>query len=123
MQPFSFFRTIRIEFNHKHLEYFTEIDGVSLQGVKYVCEFADIESLSDKDRFNRSRQLKGPIQRKLESVKFKPVTQAKHEDVLRDFLMKDLENFITEINDGVRSANVPDEQNKFTLEKMPVSDR
>lgn len=35
--------------------------------------------------------------------------------------MRDLENFITEINGGARNVQVPDEQSKFTLEKMPVS--
>lgn len=89
--------------------------------MKYVCDLTDAENLSDKERFNRSRQIKGPIQRKLESVKFKPVSHAKHENVLRDFLMRDLENFITEINGGARNVQVPDEQSKFTLEKMPVS--
>lgn len=49
------------------------------------------------------------------------MTREKHEYVLRHFLMEDLDSFVAEISNGVRNVNVPDEQSKFTLEKMPVS--
>lgn len=74
---------------------------------------------------------KGPIQRKLEKVSFKTCvpTNQNQDQMLKDFLIKDLENFIAEINCGnVNGAsgsdtNVPDsvEYTPCTLKNMPVS--
>lgn len=116
-------RILRIEFNHKHLEYFTEIDGVVLTGLKYNFDRSNA-TLSEKEQFYRLHPNKGPIQRRLESVQFKPVAQ-ENRDVLKDFLIKDLENFIAEINSGSCSSNeiVPDDKDhaQFTLRDLPVS--
>lgn len=118
---------IRIEFNHQHLDYFTEIDGVLLEGIKYD----DAERSKLQMSMMRPHSEKGPIQRKLEKVSFKtlPTTNENQDQVLKDFLIKDLENFIAEFNCGNGSncskLSVPDEseQNKFTLKNMPVGQR
>lgn len=117
-------RIIRIEFNHKHLEYFTEIDGVELTGLKYNFDRSN-DALTEKEQFYRLHPNKGPIQRRLESVQFKPVAH-ENRDVLKDFLIKDLENFIAEINSGSGSSCneiIPDykEDTQFTLKNLPVS--
>lgn len=121
-------KIIRIEFNHSNLEYFTEIDGVLLEGIKY--DDSDYRNMQLQS-LNRSQTHKGPIQRKLEKCSFKTVltsTQNQDQDqVLKDFLIKDLENFIAEINISGSSitsiSNVPDdmESTPFTLKNMPVS--
>lgn len=97
-----------------------------LNGVKYICDQIDSDNLSEKERFMRSFRDKGPIQRKLESVQFKPVACERHADVLRNFLMNDLEMFITEMNGSVNRTNicneVPDDiKTKITLNNLPVS--
>lgn len=48
-------RIIRIEFNHRSLDYFTEIDGVLLEGVKFAPR-DDLQQL-----MNLSQGNKGPI--------------------------------------------------------------
>lgn len=110
-------KIIRIEFNHRHLDYFTEIDGVLLEGIKYDS--------SDENKLNAMyprHMQKGPIQRKLENVSFNtvPPTNQNHNRVL-----KDLENYIAEINCGYLNGSgsiVPDDTDTapFTLKNMPV---
>lgn len=121
-------KIIRIEFNHSNLEYFTEIDGVLLEGIKY--DDSDYRKMQLQS-LNRSETHKGPIQRKLEKCSFKTVlTSNQNQDqdqLLKDFLIKDLENFIAEINISGSSitsiSNVPDDMESapFTLKNMPVS--
>lgn len=114
-------RIIRIEFNHRNLDYFTEIDGVVLDGIKYTPR-ADLQQLMNLTQTN-----KGPIQRKLEKVSFTTVSAAKQnqDQYLKDFLIKDLEHFIAKINcdDRGLSPSVPDasDKNPYTLKNMPVS--
>lgn len=108
-------RIIRIEFNHRNLDYFTEIDGVVLKGVK-LRPCGDLQHL-----MNLTHSNKGPIQRKLEKVSFTTVsTLANHKD--HDQLLRDLESFIAKINcnDRILSPTVPD-ADPFTLKNMPVS--
>lgn len=115
-------RIIRIEFNHRNLDYFTEIDGVLLEGVKFTPR-GDLQQLMDLSQAN-----KGPIQRKLEKVSFTtvPASNQNQDQMLKDFLIRDLENFIAKINCGDNqslSPCVPDacEKNPHTLQNMPVS--
>lgn len=116
-------RIIRIEFNHRNSDYFTEIDGVVLEGVKFTPR-GDLQQL-----MNLSQTNKGPIQRKLEKVSFTPVPapNQSQDQLLKDFLIKDLEHFIAKINCNDRglSPSVPDasEKNPSTLKNMPVSIR
>lgn len=57
----------------------------------------------------RIRNKKGPILRKLESIKFRPCLKENHQDYLRDFLVNDLEKFIQE-----SALLPPDDQNQKT---------
>lgn len=116
-------RIIRIEFNHQHLDYFTEIDAVMLTGKK-VNSVRMPSLLPVNHHQNRYQHLigKGPILRKLESVQFRPLPIENHQNLLKDFLIRDLENFIAEIDNGI---TVPDdtETAQFTLKHLPVSGR
>lgn len=80
-------RTIRLDFNHSCLDYFTEIDAVMLIGRKYnslkVPEFLSM---------NRHNIRKGPIIRKLESVCFKPVIVQNYQEFLKEFLDSFVDN-------------------------------
>lgn len=93
-----------------------------MTGLKYNFDRTNA-TLTDKEQFYRLHPNKGPIQRRLESVQFKPVAH-ENRDVLKDFLIKDLENFIAEINSGSCLTNeiVPDEKDhaQFTLKNLPV---
>lgn len=116
-------RIIRIEFNHRNLDYFTEIDGVLLKGVKFNIPNGDFQQLMILSQAN-----KGPIQRKLEKVSFTtvPASNQNQDQLLKDFLIKDLENLIAKINCGDNrslSPCVPDasDKNPHTLKNMPVS--
>lgn len=114
-------RIIRIEFNHRKLNYFTEIDGVLLEGIKFTPR-PDLQHLMTLSQAN-----KGPIQRKLEKVSFTTVSAVNQNQdrMLKEFLIKDLENFIAKINccDGRDlSPTVPAaDKNPFTLKNLPVS--
>lgn len=61
--------------------------------------------------------MKGPILRKLESVQFRPLPIENHEDLLKDFLIKDLAHFITEIDNGLMEDT---ENAQATLNHLPV---
>lgn len=112
------YRIIRLDFNHTHLDYFTEIDSIILTGLKYTAVNMSAQLLS-----NLRRNRRGPIERKLESVQFKPMKVQNHEDVLKDFLVNQFEHFIME------SGMAPDDDvnrcNEFgkvpiTLKDLPV---
>ena len=111
---FILYRIVRIDFNHQFLDYFTEIDGVMLIGKKFNCA-----KFPGFHQFTQDRSLKGPIQRKLEKVKFKPRHVDDSENYLNDYLIKDLENFLTNIESEIEA---PDdcETAQFTLQHMPV---
>lgn len=115
-------RIIRIEFNHRNLDYFTEIDGILMEGVKFTPQ-PELQQLMTLSQAN-----KGPIQRKLEKVSFTtvPAVNQNQDRMLKDFLIKDLENFIAKINcceSHELTPTVPDpaDKNPFTLKNMPVS--
>lgn len=110
-------KIIRIEFNHRHLDYFTEIDSVLLEGIKYDSS----DGNKTNSMYPRHMQ-KGPIQRKLEKVSFNTVPPTNQN---QNRVLKDLENFIAEINCGYLNGSdsiVPDDTDTapFTFKNMPV---
>lgn len=122
-------RIIRLDFNHTYLHYFTEIDAIMLTGYKYIAPVSVLnQQLSGNGVVGkRRRDRRGPIQRKLESVQFKPMKVQNHASVLKDFLVNEFENFIiesgmlptnnTEIDSTVdRSILLP-----ITLQDLPVN--
>lgn len=91
LNRFSFFRIIRIEFNHSLIDYYTGIDGVLLTGVK--CKVLVENPQAD------AALSKGVIQKKLETVQFIP--QKTPSEAIEDFLKNDLNTFIEQV--GLRS--------------------
>lgn len=107
--------TIRLEFNHSLLHYFTEIDGVVLVGKK-----SSVFNNQDILNFCKTRNRKGRIVRKLESMKFRPNFNENPQSLM-DFLKNDLEKFIEEtamisLNDADASDQQPV---KLGLSDMP----
>lgn len=91
-----------------------------VEGIKYTCD-KHSSSLFPINHHHHQAD-KGPIQRRLETVQFKPVHRNNHQDLLKDFLMRDLENFIAEINTGYGlDASDDSENSQLTLKNLPVS--
>lgn len=111
LHRFTFCRIIRIEFNHSLIDYYAGIDGVLLTGIK--CKVQVENPLED------AALSKGVIQKKLETVQFKP--QKTPSEAIEDFLKNDLNTFIEQV--GLRSitkdfdSSSKDEQ-KVSLEKV-----
>lgn len=90
-----------------------------MTGLKYTAVDMSAQILS-----NLRRNRRGPIERKLDSVQFKPMKVQNHEDVLKDFLVNQFEHFIME------SGMAPDEDDvnhcnelgivPITLKDLPV---
>lgn len=107
---------IRLDFNHTYLHYFTEIDAVMLSGYKYNSPTNLLNAPGSGGR--RRRERRGPIQRKLESVQFKPMKVQNHADVLKDFLVNEFENFI--IESGMVPVADEIDYNVLSLKDLPV---
>lgn len=85
-------RTIRIEFNHARLEYFTEIDAVVLIGKKY-----NLNQTNYRNLLRRKQQLiKGPIQKRLEMVSFRPRLKGDRDKTIEEFFRTDFNRFVKE---------------------------
>jgi F-box and leucine-rich repeat protein 4 len=82
----STFRTIRIEFNHSLIDYYPGIDAVCLFGIE-----CDVPVKKDS-----SKDAKGLIQKKLETVHFKP--QKAPANSIQEFLKNDLSKFMETIS-------------------------
>ncbi|CRK96470.1 CLUMA_CG010042, isoform A [Clunio marinus] len=80
-------RILRIEFNHSFIDYYTGIDGVLLTGVK--CKIPAKKPLTEQTK------IKGIIQKKLETVQFKP--QRTPSEAIEDFLKNDLSKFMENV--------------------------
>lgn len=87
------FRILRIEFNHSLIDYYTGIDGVLLTGVK--CKLPERKQMSEQ------AIIKGLIQKKLETVQFRP--QKTPSEAIEDFLKNDLNKFIEDVGLGAYS--------------------
>lgn len=85
-------RTIRLEFNHSLLNYFTEIDAVLLRGKK-----ANIESIQRILDCYKSQE-KCSILRKLQQIHFRPNIKENYHNHLREFFTNDLNEFINIIS-------------------------
>lgn len=86
-------RYIRLEFNHIHLQYSTQIDAVLLIGQKYVPS----GNLKGKHPLSPLVE-KGPILKKLELEKFRPVVSPDREAILQEFLRTGLNEFVQELS-------------------------
>lgn len=97
-------RYIRLEFNHAHLQYSTQLDAVLLVGQKFVpCGVP-------RGKHPLSLLIeKGPIQKKLELEKFRPVATANREEILQEFLRNGLDEFVQGLNQRQSSNEGQDE--------------
>uniref|UniRef100_A0A1A9UZP8 F-box domain-containing protein n=1 Tax=Glossina austeni TaxID=7395 RepID=A0A1A9UZP8_GLOAU len=86
-------KTIRLEFNHQRLHYYTEIDAVLLSGKKFNTR--NMQHLLDY----YERQRKGSILCKLQNMKFRPICRDNYQNRLQHFLMHDLDKFISVLSD------------------------
>uniref|UniRef100_A0A1I8PUZ4 F-box domain-containing protein n=1 Tax=Stomoxys calcitrans TaxID=35570 RepID=A0A1I8PUZ4_STOCA len=86
-------KTIRLEFNHQRLHYYTEIDAVLLGGRKF--NMSNLQNLLDF----QERQRKGSILCKLQNMKFRPVCQDNYQTRLQHFLDHDLNKFMSAVSD------------------------
>ncbi|TMW49956.1 hypothetical protein DOY81_004947 [Sarcophaga bullata] len=86
-------KTIRLEFNHQRLHYYTEIDAVLLNGKKF--NMRNMQTLLDY----YEKQRKGSILCKLQNMKFRPICKDNYQTRLQHFLMHDLNKFMTALND------------------------
>lgn len=85
-----------------------------MTGFKYTALNMSAQILS-----NLRRNRRGPIERKLESVQFKPMKVLNHEDVLKDFLVNQFEHFILESGMAPNELNTEAEE-PTTLKHLPV---
>ncbi|XP_054727426.1 F-box/LRR-repeat protein 4 isoform X2 [Anastrepha obliqua] len=87
-------RTIRLEFNHSCLGYFTEIDAVLLGGRKVNIESAQ----RIVDYYERQR--KCSILRKLQRIQFRPNIKGNYHKHLREFFANDLNKFLNVLSNS-----------------------
>ena len=117
-------RIVRIEFDHSHLEYFTQIDAIMLIGKKYTQV--------PVSRQNAVIIEKGPIQRRIEMEKFCVDTPNKNrEKIMEEFLKSGLGEFIrdaglsddaSEMSSSSSSSTLSTksiEQASFALDHLP----
>lgn len=106
---------IRIDFNHKYLDYYTEIDAVMLSGKKYFSINVPPQQHQQLQANRKFRR--GPILRKLESVRFRPMIVQNYTNVLNDFLYNELDSFIIECSNTIsKDENIA----QYRLESLPV---
>jgi len=84
-------RIIRLEYNHSRLEYFTEIDAVVLVGRKYNLQQSHYKNLLKRKQTAASS--KGPIQKRLEMVRFQPHVRSDQEKTIEEFFKYDFKKF------------------------------
>ncbi|XP_017150119.1 F-box/LRR-repeat protein 4 [Drosophila miranda] len=108
-------KTIRIDFNHSRLNYYTEIDAIMLCG-RTVSGRLIQSILGEQARANKSLsplskmasgQMAGSITCKLQSLEFKPNFREKSDTSLHEFISNDLGKFMMDnrLEDPLASAS------------------
>lgn len=108
-------RYIRLEFNHVRLQYSTQLDAVLLIGQKFVpCG-------APKGKHPLSPLIeKGPILKKLELEKFRPVVSADREAILQEFLRTGLDEFVQELNQQQEERTVGSQSESDSRSETPT---
>ncbi|KAH8308549.1 hypothetical protein KR044_009131 [Drosophila immigrans] len=97
-------KTLRIDFNHSQLNYYTEIDAIMLCGrTVSMCSMQQLiasTSAGLKRLHNSSRDDAngGPITNKLRTLKFQPSCRENYAAKLHEFINNDLSQFLIENN-------------------------
>lgn len=96
--PSFAYRTLRIDFNHSRLNYYTEIDAIMLCG--RTVSMRNMQKLLTPVRQRIESQKEdttsGPITCKLRTLKFQPNCKENYADKLHDFINNDLSQFLTD---------------------------
>lgn len=110
-------RTIRLEFNHSRLEYFTEIDAVVLIGRKFTLKQAHYRNLLKR----KQKSYKGPIQKRLEMVCFRPHIKGNQEKTIEEFFKYDFNKFVKEAGllDAETASDTGSSSSDLTLNDLP----
>ncbi|XP_061397926.1 F-box/LRR-repeat protein 4-like [Musca vetustissima] len=110
-------KTIRLEFNHQRLHYYTEIDAVLMSGRKF--NMGNLQTLLDF----HERQRKGSILSKLQNMKFRPICKDNYQTRLQHFLDHDLDKFMSAVNEVQIKTTAKDQEvtrvSKVDLKDMP----
>lgn len=118
-------RVMRLDFYHRHLDYYAELDAVLLTGYRCSDEFAiSLRSNSDCDGNALSVPVPpwregGRIQRVLKAAAFQAKSMpdvATAEAVLQEFLNHDMEQFAMATDDDVNATVTA----KAFIQQMPV---
>ncbi|KAH8385799.1 hypothetical protein KR093_011785 [Drosophila rubida] len=114
-------KTLRIDFNHSQLNYYTEIDAIMLCG--RTVSMRNMQQLiasasANVQRFDSSSREDisgGPITNKLRTLRFQPSCRENYAAKLHDFINKDLSQFLMENNlDPGQQLNSSASQNCLT---------
>lgn len=109
-------RIIKLEFNHSQSEYFTEIDAVVLVGKKYNMQQPKYKNLLKRKQIN----YKGPIQKRLELVRFQPNIVCGQEKLIQEFFKYDFNKFVKEAGLDGSGGNSPEEKfRELRLNDLP----
>ncbi|TDG41178.1 hypothetical protein AWZ03_012396 [Drosophila navojoa] len=89
-------KTLRIEFNHSRLNYYTEIDAIMLCGrtVPMRCMHQLLSPAGKRLANTREESGNGPISCKLRTLKFQPSCQGNDAVKLHEFINNDLSKFL-----------------------------
>lgn len=108
-------RTIRLDFNHQHLDYFTEIDAVLLTGIKFNPQNRPFDTPSRRHNVDAGgHQRGGRIQRRLDKLRFQP-TRSADAAPLSDMLAR-LDEFLVR---GDHAKGAPN-RGGASLQTLPV---
>ncbi|KAH8416365.1 hypothetical protein KR222_000736 [Zaprionus bogoriensis] len=92
-------KTLRIDFNHSRLNYYTEIDAIMLCGRTVSMHCMQKLLTPAGQRFEEPREdtvgVSGPITCKLRTLKFQPNCRDNYAVKLHDFINNDLSQFLT----------------------------
>lgn len=93
-------KTLRIDFNHSQLNYYTEIDAIMLCGRSVSMRSMQQLIAPTGQRLDNSREVtsNGPIICKLRTLKFQPSCRENYAVKLHDFINNDLSQFLMDYN-------------------------
>ncbi|XP_017852403.1 F-box/LRR-repeat protein 4 isoform X2 [Drosophila busckii] len=116
-------KTLRIEFNHSRLKYYTEIDAIMLCGTTVsVRRMQQLLSPMRQLRSNAATEsCAGPISCKLRTLKFQPSCRGNYAVKLHDFINNDLSQFLMESSIDLEQQQQQQQQEQQQLQQIRPS--
>lgn len=120
----SSYRTLRIDFNHSRLNYYTEIDAIMLCGRTVSMRSMQklLTPVGQRIEGPKEDTTTGPITCKLRTLKFQPNCRENSVVKMHDFINNDLSQFLTDnhvdSNQQLCSTTPP-----ICLKDLPVGQR